>query len=330
MLRVVIELTNRCNLSCIHCYESRHGGKNELSWPVFENIVLSAKKFGIKEFAFTGGEPTLYRHFIKCLQLASMYDYKFGFVSNGWALKRILQPLLELRHNLQNITFSLDGATRETHDSVRGKGSFNHLLQSVSICIAKGLPFNFNSVLTSANYKEVEETVSLATALGCQGVRFGHYIENSKTGNNSLILPLKVRQDLEKKIQQLHCSAKIEIAMAPGNYSEQLFPCTPLQLKEFNIDCTGNVSTCCQLSGLGKNNTRNIVGNLHNITFDEAMTLLRNENYRFRHQKFADSKNQKFKYHDYLPCLYCMKHYFESNKTGNKSPIDDLNSYLYI
>ena len=54
MARLVIELTNRCNLRCQHCFEERHAATGDLSLEVIEKVLREGKSCGIDHLAFTG------------------------------------------------------------------------------------------------------------------------------------------------------------------------------------------------------------------------------------------------------------------------------------
>ena len=61
--RIVIELTNRCNLSCGHCFEERHAATGDLPLAILEKVLREGKSCGIEQMSFTGGEPTIHRRF---------------------------------------------------------------------------------------------------------------------------------------------------------------------------------------------------------------------------------------------------------------------------
>jgi MoaA/NifB/PqqE/SkfB family radical SAM enzyme len=63
MARMIIELTNRCNLRCQHCFAERHAASGELPLAVLETVLRGGKQCGINHLAFTEGEPTLHRQF---------------------------------------------------------------------------------------------------------------------------------------------------------------------------------------------------------------------------------------------------------------------------
>ena len=54
MARIVIELTNRCQLRCQHCFDERHAATGELPWRIIETVLQEGKGCGIEHLAFTG------------------------------------------------------------------------------------------------------------------------------------------------------------------------------------------------------------------------------------------------------------------------------------
>ena len=66
--RIVIELTNRCNLSCGHCFDERHAATGDLSLEVLEKVLREGKSCGIEQVSFTGGEPTIHRRFREIIE----------------------------------------------------------------------------------------------------------------------------------------------------------------------------------------------------------------------------------------------------------------------
>lgn len=66
MPRIVIELTNRCNLSCQHCFTGRHGGDTDFPLDILQKVLDEAKGCGFDVLAFTGGDPTVHAKFQRC------------------------------------------------------------------------------------------------------------------------------------------------------------------------------------------------------------------------------------------------------------------------
>jgi peptide-methionine (R)-S-oxide reductase len=59
------------------------------------------------------------------------------------------------------------------------------------------------------------------------------------------------RKIAEAEIHVAGLEGKIPLGMAPGYHTPDLFPCAPLRNEEINVDCFGNLTLCCHLSGHG-------------------------------------------------------------------------------
>ena len=91
---------------------------------------------GIEQVTFTGGEPTLHRDFGAILAAVAELSLSCSFVTNGWHFERMWPLLVEHRHAITHVSFSLDGATREAHDRWRGRGSFDRVVRAFTRCWA--------------------------------------------------------------------------------------------------------------------------------------------------------------------------------------------------
>ncbi len=304
--RIVIELTNRCNLNCNHCFDGRHGGKGEINIETVAKVLNSARLHGINYLSFTGGEPTLHNRFMDILRITSEAGYKFGFVTNGWNFAEIYEKLLQFKKKLTVITFSLDSAREELHDRIRGNGSYRRVMQAVSICVVKNIPFTFNSVISSCNSKELSEVVELAHKLGSHGIRFGYLMPTFQNTEEEIVLSPEERREAEATIRQFQKSSQIPVTIAPGFYTDELYPCSPLKMLECNLDWRGNVTMCCGLSGHG-DNTENtdVIGNLDEMSFSEAYERLVKFNKEFCKDKLKRHNEGKLRDSDYFPCWYC-------------------------
>jgi len=97
MARIVIELTNRCNLRCQHCFEERHAASGDLSMEIIDKVLREGKHCKIEHLSFTGGEPTIHRDFAEIVRRSCSAKYTFSFVSNGSTFQHIYPLLLEKR-----------------------------------------------------------------------------------------------------------------------------------------------------------------------------------------------------------------------------------------
>jgi MoaA/NifB/PqqE/SkfB family radical SAM enzyme len=310
MARLVMELTNRCQLRCQHCYDERHAATGELPWRIIETVLEEGQACGIEHLAFTGGEATLHRQFAAIVREACTSGYTFSFVSNGITFPQIYPLLLAHRARFRGVTFSLDGARESTHDRLRGPGSYRHVMQAASICVGTALPFTLNLVLTAHNRLEVQKMVVLATRLGAAGVRFGWLMPTPDTARHRLDLTPQECCAAEAEIRHLQQDAAVAVGLGPGYFSaEPFFPCAPLEQKEYNLDYRGNLTLCCQLSGYaGGMPGTDVVGNLWDVGLTEAVGRFRERVAHYLADKRARVQSGAFGDLDHFPCWYCVKY----------------------
>ncbi len=75
-----LELTNRCNLQCVHCYTESHphsGDRDVLTSEDYESIMRQAYALGCRKIQFIGGEPQLNRDFLHLLVQAREIGFEF-------------------------------------------------------------------------------------------------------------------------------------------------------------------------------------------------------------------------------------------------------------
>lgn len=307
MARIVVELTNRCGLRCSHCFPDRRGGTTDLEPEVFAKAAREARNHGFDEVAFTGGEPTAHPRFAEILASATSVGYRWGMVTNGLTFRAVLPLVQKYRPQLNGLTFSLDGADAVKHENVRGPGSFTRVLQAVSLCVATQVPFTINTVITKGNRGQIEQMVTLAAQLGASGIRFGHLLESAGIASDAL--SFAERAEVDAEVRRLARSAAVAVALAPGSYTTDLFPCGPLRDKEVNIDCRGNLTSCCHLSGHGTGPGAEAAANLRERSFQEAYALLLSKRDRFRAEKTRLDVAGLLSERDRLPCVYCSRYY---------------------
>ncbi len=302
------------------------GGRGDLPLAVLDTLLRGAKARGFEELAFTGGEPTLHPRFFEIVERTAEAGYTYGLVSNGWNFPHVYSRLLPFRDQLAGITFSLDGATEATHDALRGTGSYRRLLQAISVCVASDLPFSLNMVVTRRNRTELAALAELGAALGARGVRYGPLMPG---GDPTLELTLEERRASESAIRALQPGSPIPVALAPGYETDELFPCAPLNLEEFNIDWRGNLTHCCHLSGYADSGT-DIVGNLRVLSFSEAWSRLRAANARFIREKQTRQAAGRLSEADRFPCLYCCGYFnkLASGRADHRQPTASLQGDL--
>ena len=310
-MRVVVELTNRCNLACQHCFSGRHGGNDDLPLAVLDNILTGAASVGLTHLTFTGGDPTLYKHFDTLLDRVTQKGYRYSLVTNGFNFAQVYPKVLEYRGGLEQITFSLDGATEATHARLRGDKSFARVLAAMALCREHEVPFTNNMVVTKHNAHELAAAAEFVLAQGSAGLRFGHLMHSPLTTAQGFDLSLDERRGVEREIWALQkrYAARLPVAMAPGFTAADPLPCAPLHLQEVNVDYRGYLTKCCHLSSHGAGvGTDDVVCNLAETDFREGFLKLFLQNEGFKRAKAARLQASPSE-SDTSPCWYCANHF---------------------
>jgi mycofactocin radical SAM maturase len=165
-VNITWEITRKCNLKCIHCLSaSSVESANELNLNDCKSIVDRLADLKVFEINFGGGEPLLKNYFLPLLQ----YIHEKGIVTcistNGTALTG--EAIDYFTGNpLVNIQVSLDGATPEVNDAIRGRGTFNKIIAGIQRLAWKNIPLSINCVVTSKNYFQLNRLKALAATYG--------------------------------------------------------------------------------------------------------------------------------------------------------------------
>ncbi len=147
---LMVEVTDRCNLRCRHCYLGG-AGSTDLEWDTARRILDDFDAIGGLRLMITGGEPTLYPHFELLDRALAGRSYRCVLITNG-----TLMDGLDMRgSNFEEIQFSVDGL-EEGHDLVRGKGAFRKVMGGIAEALAAGIDVSVATVIHSGNLGELE------------------------------------------------------------------------------------------------------------------------------------------------------------------------------
>ncbi len=316
--RLTIELTNICNLHCSYCLRDEdalyHTPANFLSAEFLSNLITEAREvMGITNLVFTGGEPTLHPEFAQLIEIAQANEQLVSFVTNGWHFERIWPTLLAHRHSITHVSFSLDGATRETHDHWRGEGSFVRVVRAVARCRAGGIPFAFKMGLRRDTIPNLEQVAIFAARMGATMLSFGHVLPTSTSVEDASSLSLEERRQAEQEIASLSRIFKMKIGIDVGYYNVDVSPpCSALAGVSANIDYRGSLSLCCNLSGFrGAVGERDVVADLHTEDFGSAFARLSRVaagQLELRRERLTTlaSEGREADLYTGSPCLFCL------------------------
>ena len=155
-----VELTERCNLACLHCGSScartnGHVLEADLLIKALRDLAADEAPQGIM-VCLTGGEPMLHSDFFRIVQEIVRLGFPWGMTTNGTLIDAT--AAIRLRELcLASLTVSLDGL-EEQHDWLRNtKGSFQRTLHGIACLKEAGIPIQVTTVVHKKNFFQLEQ-----------------------------------------------------------------------------------------------------------------------------------------------------------------------------
>ena len=280
--RLIVELTNICNLHCSYCLRDEealyHQPPNFFQLELLARIMREAKATAqIEHVMFTGGEPTLHPQFGEILSAVEAEELKCSLVTNGWHFDRVWPLIRAHRRAISHVGFSLDGATRETHDVWRGDGSFIRLVRAFACCQAAGMPFVVKTVIKKATLPELEQIALFAARMGAAAINFAHLLPTSDQFEDEQALNRADRVAAEQEVALLARILRMKVTLDVGYINlDPSVPCSALAGVSCSVDYLGRLSLCCNLSGYrGASAPTDVIADLNSESFGCAYGRLR-------------------------------------------------------
>lgn len=167
----IIELTDRCNLRCVHCYINQPVGslpakQSELNTAQVCQIIDAISSAGCLFLILTGGEvlvrpdfPEIYLHTLRAGILPTIF-------TNGTMITTEIADLLASAPP-QGVDITLYGATRETYEAVTQQpGSFDRCMNGIKMLLERGVHVSLKAMLLTINKHELNAMKAFADELG--------------------------------------------------------------------------------------------------------------------------------------------------------------------
>jgi mycofactocin biosynthetic radical S-adenosylmethionine protein MftC len=163
------ELTYACNLACVHCLSSSgRRDPRELTTAECESVIDTLERMQVFYVNVGGGEPTVRPDFWQLVEYATAHRVGVKFSTNGVRIDQAAARRLAASDYV-DVQVSLDGATAEVNDAVRGSGSYDMAVRAMSHLAAAGFGgFKLSVVVTRHNVGQLDEFERLAGRYGAQ------------------------------------------------------------------------------------------------------------------------------------------------------------------
>lgn len=152
LISVNVELTLACNLRCAHCGSTAGRPRpGELTTAEFLRLVRDLRGIGCREMCLLGGEPFLRRDWFGIAEAVCAAGMDLVLITNGLLVTPSLVERLRRLPRLDRIGVSLDAATPEVHDRIRGRpGSFDAAWRAIRLLVEAG--FEVGAITTVSRW----------------------------------------------------------------------------------------------------------------------------------------------------------------------------------
>jgi len=249
IIDLLVELTNRCNENCIHCYLPNNCCNEDIDTKMLFRVMKEFRNQGGLYLTLSGGECLLNRDFEKILLFARKLDFSISILSNLVLLNENHIKLFK-KVGLNQIQVSLYGLESKTHNKItRNKGSFKKTFSAINKLFNENIPLtiscpilkenkkNYKKVLEWANKNNINiqldfvimaksnlDTSNLKHRLCLEEVEvFINNLSKSANGRKEILSQVKDEVNIKKRKNQPLCSVAINsiCLSATGDF----FPC---------------------------------------------------------------------------------------------------------
>jgi len=163
------ELTYACNLACVHCLSSSgRRDPRELTTAQCRAVIEELERMQVFYVNIGGGEPTVRPDFWDLVGYATAHHVGVKFSTNGVKITPQIARRLA-GSDYVDVQISLDGATAEVNDAVRGPGSYATALAAMRNLAEAGFKgFKISVVVTRQNAGQLDDLKAIAEEFGAQ------------------------------------------------------------------------------------------------------------------------------------------------------------------
>lgn len=254
-----LELTSLCNNHCLGCpnpftFRQKENSLTTLSVNQW-SAILERLLPHVQRVKLTGGEPTLYPHFLEIINLLDDMALPFDLFTNGrWREPKKILHLLSKSRYFGGCLTSLHGPSTDSHEAFnKTSGSFQETVGNIRLAINDGIPVVLSTIITQRNYFLIDDLLALGEDLGVSHIVFNRYL--------GYVLP----EISPTPAQLIQAVRHIEHRRAEG-YRVKFSVCIPrCFIDSSSQGCLAGVTTCT-IDPLGNmrpcNHAPLIIGNL--------------------------------------------------------------------
>ena len=174
-LWLLLELTYRCPLHCVFCYNPTEFARTgpELPTEDWLRVLREARALGAVQLGLSGGEPLEREDLETLVAEAHRLGYYINLITSGVGLTAPRIAALKAG-GLDHIQLSFQDSTRELNDFLSSTRTFELKARVAALIRAHDYPMVLNVVLHRLNIDHVGEILDMAERLGAQYVELAN------------------------------------------------------------------------------------------------------------------------------------------------------------
>ncbi len=251
---LLFSITQKCNFNCPGCWAHNYEAKGDLSFEEWKKVLGEARdEIGIHIMPVVGGEPFVRKDFLDLV--AEFPDCAFIPYTNG---SLIDDKAIERMQTLGNVypMISLNG-WRETNDAIRGKGSFDMVMEKMDKLREAGIIFGASLTATSKNAYEIcsDEFLRMLSEKGSMWSWTFHYVPVGENPDPSLLTTPEQREAL----RLANINARNTLPMFTVDFwgdAPEVLGCVAGGKQYFHVNGKGDIEPCAFIH-LATHNVRN-------------------------------------------------------------------------
>ena len=225
-LWLLLELTYRCPLHCVFCYNPTEFARTGPELPTAEwlRVLREARSLGAVQLGLSGGEPLVREDLEAIVAEAHALGFYINLITSGVGLTRTRIAALK-QAGLDHIQLSFQDSTREMNDFLSSTRTFELKSQVAALIREFGYPMVLNVVLHRLNIDHVGEILEMAQALDAQ------YVELANTQyygwawlNRAQLLPSRAQLERAEAVTQrfrARVAGRMQIYFVVPDYFEK-------------------------------------------------------------------------------------------------------------
>ncbi len=180
---VILNITRRCNLRCVHCYagSDENAGAGELTAAQWKKVLDDLSSYGCPVVLFSGGEPLMHPALAELARHAVSRGMRAVISSNGTLITPEKAEHLK-SIGLSYIGISIDG-DRPVHDLFRGApGAFDRALRGIRNTRDAGIKTGIRFTITGRNVQDIPTIMDLMERENIPRICFYHLVAAGRGG----------------------------------------------------------------------------------------------------------------------------------------------------